>query len=377
MLLWLTIAFLTAAASLAVLLPLASRRGELAGATEHDLEVYKDQLAELERDAARGLIGGEEAEQAKAEIGRRILRIAGGTQAVDGVQGARRTRVIAAAAVLAVPLLSWGLYAVLGSPDLADQPLQARMSKDPSDSTADELVRRAEEHLRANPSDGRGWDVLAPIYLRMNRPAESVTAYRNAMRLLGATARRESGLGEALVADAGGVVTAEAAEAFERALQHDRADPKSRFFLASAMAQEGRLDEAADAWRRLARDMPQDSPWQGVVAAALEQAGEMTAAQDETMPGPTREDIEAASDLDVEGRAEMIEGMVARLDARLRENPADLEGWQRLVRSYLVLGRKDDALAALERGIAALGAEGGDAAETLRNFAAQQGLQAD
>ncbi len=376
MLLWLTIALLTAAASLAVLVPLASRRGEMAEGAAHDLEVYKDQLAEIDRDAARGLIGASEAEQARAEIGRRILRIAGEASPDASAAPARGVRAVAAIAVLAVPLLSWGIYAGLGSPEITDQPLHARLSKDPSDSTAEELVRRAEEHLRANPSDGRGWDVLAPIYLRMNRPTESATAYRNAMRILGATARRESGLGEALVAEAGGVVSSEAVDAFERALRYEPADPKARFFLASAMAQEGRLEEAADAWRQLASDMPSDSPWQGAVAAALEQSGDMRSEQGEGLPGPTREDIEAASELDAEGRAQMIEGMVARLDDRLRENPGDLEGWQRLVRSYLVLGRKDDAAAALERGAAALAAENdAAAAKALRQFAAGLGVQ--
>ena len=117
--------------------------------------------------------------------------------------------------------------------------------------TVDELVARAEAHLAANPDDGRGWDVLAPIYARLGRYDEAVTAYRNAIRLDGANGARESGLGEAVAGAAGGMVTAEARAAFSRALKLEPGQPKASFYLASALAQEGKVAEAAE---RLAGD---------------------------------------------------------------------------------------------------------------------------
>src|SRR5690606_11673441 len=181
---WLIVTLLTFGACLAVLWPfLRSRPDAAARAEAHEIEVYRDQLGELDRDLARGMNADGEAEQARAEIARRLL-------ASDGAPagGKKRSRpqsrlpnAIATIAVLAVPLVSWGVYVAVGSPRLPDQPLAVRLNADPAQNSAAELVARAERHLAANPQDGRGWDVLAPIYLRMGRDADAVTAYRNAI----------------------------------------------------------------------------------------------------------------------------------------------------------------------------------------------------
>jgi cytochrome c-type biogenesis protein CcmH len=218
MLFWIIAASLTLLACLAVLLPMARTRTANPGDASHDIEVYRDQLAELERDTARGTIGAAEAEQARTEIARRILKAEAERGAEVSAGGTRAGRAIATAAVLAIPVVAWSVYASTGSPELPAQPLQARLDKNPADSTIDELVARAEKHLSNNPSDGRGWDVLAPIYVRLDRHQDAAIAYRNAMRLLGATAAREIGLGDAITAAQGGLVTTEAQAAFQRAL---------------------------------------------------------------------------------------------------------------------------------------------------------------
>jgi cytochrome c-type biogenesis protein CcmH len=375
MVFWIVIGLLTIIASLAIILPLSVSRREVAGAREHDLEVYRDQLAEIERDAQRGLIGKDEAAQARAEIGRRILKL----DTNDGIGGHvprdnALVRGLAMAAVVAVPLMSWGLYSAIGSPDMPGQPLAERLAKDPASSTIDELVARAEAHLRANPEDGRGWDVVAPIYLRLDRAGEAATAFRNAIRLLGDSGPRWTGLGEALMAGSGGVVTTDAAAAFERAAALDPADPRPKFFLATAKAQEGDLEAAASDLRALLDTLPAESPWRPVVQQTLAQAtAEAERRGTVSAPGPSSEDMKAAAELSDDERADMIQVMVARLDERLRENPQDAEGWQRLVRSYLVLDRRDDALDALRRGRTALGTDT-EQARGLTAFAADLGL---
>lgn len=378
MVFWIVIGLLTVIASLAIILPLSASRREVSGAREHDFEVYRDQLAEIERDAERGLIGRDEAAQARAEIGRRILRLETAGQGGDQIRrGSSLVRGLAMAAVVAVPVTSWGLYSAIGSPDMPGQPLAERLAKDPASSTIDELVARAEAHLRANPEDGRGWDVVAPIYLRLERVGEAATAFRNAIRLQGDSAPRWTGLGEALMADAGGVVTTDAAAAFERAGALDPADPRPRFFLATAKAQEGDLVAAADDLRALLAMLAADSPWRAVVEQTLAQAEAETRRRAAVAaPGPSSEDVEAAAALSDAERSDMIQVMVERLDERLRENPQDAEGWQRLVRSYLVLDRREDARDALARGVAALGADT-DAARGLTAFAAGLGLGED
>lgn len=369
MLFWIVAALLTFVASLAVLLPLGRVLPTSASAEANDLEVYRDQLAEVDRDVARGLLGAAEAEQAKAEIGRRILRAADGGDA--GRPHPRPARAIGAAAVLAVPLLSWGLYATLGSPDLPGQPLEERLSKLPANSTPDELVARAERALRDNPQDGRGWDVLAPVYQRLGRANEAVFAYRNAIRLLGDSAQRSAGLGSALIDLAGGSVTADARQAFERALALDPGLPKARFFLNVAAAQEGRFDAAVAGWTEMATALPEGSEWrlaaeQAIVLARQRQNAANPAA------GPSADDIAAAERLSEGERTVMIEAMVASLDEKLKANPADPEGWKRLLRSYVILGKPDAAREALTRGLKALADPA--QARDLEQFAASLGL---
>jgi cytochrome c-type biogenesis protein CcmH len=383
MLFWIVAALLTLGASLAILLPMFRSAGDTQRSDAYDIEVYRDQLAEVERDAGTGLIRPMEAEEARAEIGRRILRarkasngISGGdtSRGRSGVRS-RGGRLLASLAVLAVPVVSWGLYGMLGSPDLPPEPLSARLSRNPANATIDELVARAERHLAAVPSDVRGWDVLAPIYVRMNRFADAANAYRTAISLAGSTASREAGLGEALAAEGGGMVSADAQAAFEKAVTLDPKNAKARFFLAMAEAQDGKDEEAAKRWHAMLDDLPPGSPWRGASEQALaaldQQAGTNVATG--PMPGPSAGQVAAARSMAPADRTAMIEGMVARLDGELRKNPGNAEGWQRLVRSYMVLGKKAEAEDARKRGVAALG-PGSPSAKELDSLAASLGL---
>ena len=373
MLFWVIAAILTLGASLAVLLPLTGGTKGASPAGDHDLEVYRDQLSELDRDMARGLIQPGEADEARAEIARRILRL--GATAQPGAampRPSRSARWVASVAVLAVPLLSWGLYGILGSPDLPSQPLAERLAKNPADASVDELVARAEAHLAANPSDGKGWDVLAPIYLRLQRFPDAVTAYRNAIRLDGDSAVRQSGLGEAIASAAGGIVSADAQNAFEAALKLDPANAKANFYLAVGLAQEGKKAEAVAAWQKMLGQLAPDSPWRNAVQQALAEAGEPAGTP---ANGPDAQQAEAAQQMSPQDRQAMIETMVAGLDDKLKQNPRDEEGWMRLIRSYVVLGKADQARDALGRAVAAFGADS-EQAKKFTAFAASLGVTA-
>lgn len=370
MLFWIVAALLTLVASLAVLLPLGRNSSARVSTSSNDIEVYRDQLNEVDRDVARSLILPAEAEQARAEIGRRILRIAGDKRP-EGSRSGRLARTIGGVAVLAVPLLSWGLYSALGSPELPSQPLEARLSKVGADSSADELVARAERALRDNPQDGRGWDVLAPVYQKLGRSTEAVFAYRNAIKLLGDSAERSSGLGVALSDVAGGTISADASAAFENALALEPDFPKARFFLNIAAAQEGRFDVAIAGWDAMVKTLPEASEWRRAAEQAIGLANERKQAAGASV-GPSAADMAAAEQLPAGERADMIAAMVASLDEKLKANPADPDGWKRLVRSYVVLGKPDAARDALARGRKALGDPG--LAADLTKFAASLGL---
>lgn len=383
MLFWIISTGLTVVAVFAVLLPLLRARRSGVPDSSHDVEVYRAQLGELERDIARGSIGAAEAETARAEIARRLIRADAErmeSQSSEIAAGTAFTRAVGMAAVAVVPILAWAVYGLVGSPNMPDDPLTARLSQPPTQNSMSELVAKAERQLQAHPDDARGWDVLAPVYLSLGRYDDSVDAYKNAIRIDGSTLNRESGLGEALVAQSGGTVSNDARKAFETAIAIEPQDPRARFYLALAAAQDGHLKEAAAEWDKLAGEAPEGSDIGKIAARAAaaarakENGGETAAAP--AMPGPDTKDVKAAEKMSPGDRMAMIETMVADLDQKLRENPHDPEGWKRLIRSYMVLQKPGEAADALTRAIDALGENSSDAAD-IRNFAGSIGVKTE
>ncbi|SJZ64611.1 c-type cytochrome biogenesis protein CcmI [Consotaella salsifontis] len=368
MLFWILAAGLTALFTLLVLWPLFRPEAGLQPSNaEHDVEVYGAQLAELEGDVARGTITPEEAETAKAEIGRRLLRAAkrAGATSPSRQSITSNVAIFAVLVALFVPGVAFGLYSTIGSPGTPDLPLAARRMA-PQDSSTEALIAHVEQRLKDAPDDGRGWDVIAPVYLRLNRPEDAAKAFRNAIRLLGTSPMRESGLGEALTRIAGGEVTDEARAAFDRAVSQDKSFLPARFFVALDDSQEEDYAAAERAWSALIADSTPDAPWMKIAQEGLSDArshlgksGDATAeanassssppasATAPSMPGPTGADMEAAASLSPGDRQEMIQGMVSRLAERLRQTPEDADGWRTLIRSYAVLGERDKARQAL------------------------------
>ena len=351
MLFWVLIALLTAAAILAVLLPL-SRSPSADNSAEHNARVYRDQLAELERDKAEGRIGESEAEAARAEIARRLIAAdAEANAAPQQSASVTARRAIALVALIGVPALSLSLYLALGSPNLPGLPLAARLTAPTAAGDIETLIAKVEAHLAQSPEDGHGWDVIAPVYLRLGRADDAANAYRNAIRILGSNAARQSGLGEAILTAEGGVVTEEARGAFEAAHALDPKAPGPRYFIALAAEQEGKHAEAAAELRALLAEAPSDAPWRGALEQALASV-DPSADSSAGPPGPTSTDVAAAANMSDSDKNAMIGGMVARLAARLKEEPNDVEGWLQLIRSYVVLGKSDAAAEAARSALA-------------------------
>ncbi|MBI4273183.1 MAG: c-type cytochrome biogenesis protein CcmI [Rhizobiales bacterium] len=360
MIFWLALALMTAAAIFAVLWPLA-QYGK-ARAAGSDLAVYRDQLDEIDRDRVAGRIGDAEADAARLEVSRRLLAAADqASRAALTSSGAGlwRRRILAVVALILLPASAASFYLVIGSPGLPSAPQAARLETPPEQRSIESLLAQVEKHLEGNPDDGRGWEVVAPVYLRLGRFADAVKARANALRLLGANAEREADFGEALVAAANGVVTADAKAAFDRARKFDATDVKAQYFLGLAAEQDGRKGDAATMWQDLLKRAPQGAPWIALVKDAL---GRVDAS---AVPrGPSAEDMAAASGLTPEQRSEMVRGMVDRLAERLKNDGTDLDGWVRLVRAYLVLGQNDRARAAASDARRALASD----PEKLRNL---------
>lgn len=365
MLFWIAISLLTAVVALALLMPLFRGATQARERAAGEVAVYRDQIAELQRDCREGLISPEEAEYARAEIARRLLAAAREDGPAESGFGKRSLAQLFV--ILAVPAIGLGVYLNVGSPGTPAAPLAARLEN--PGNNVELLVAKAERHLAQNPGDGAGWDVLAPIYFRMGRVDDSEMAYRNALRLNGPDAARLNGLAETLMAQADGIVTADARSAFEEAQRLSPGEPRSRYYLALALEQAGKAAEAKAAFEALAKDSPPDAPWQGLVAQHVARNGggpTIAAAQNPNAPGhPTAADVEAAETMSSGDRTEMIRGMVSGLDAKLRQDPKNFEGWMRLIRSYAVLKDEERALDALKTGLRTFPAEGQEGAQLV------------
>jgi cytochrome c-type biogenesis protein CcmH len=330
---------MTGLAALAAVWPLirGARRGASVPA---DAAFYKAQLGEIERDVARGFLPAEEAAGARVEAARRL--IAASEAAADGAvadaPGLRRGWAIAI--VVAAPVVALALYADLGRPDLPDSPLAERKVDMRGMSGVEAALAHVEQQLAANPDNGPAWALVAPVYMRLGRFDDAVEAYRQSLRLNGEDAARRADYGEALVGAAGGIVTADARAAFDKALAQKPGLPSARFYLGLAAEQDGDLQKAISIYRALLGDAPPGAPWTPALQARLAAltGGGARPAQD-----------------DAAQQDAMIRGMVERLATRLATSGGDADEWQRLIRAYAVLHETDkakDALASARKALA-------------------------
>ena len=354
MLLWIGLALMTAAVLTAVTRPLWRAPGAGLDASDADAtSIYRDQIGEIDRDLARGVIDPVEAEAARTEVARRLLDADAKRRtepALDAARSGAFGQRIAFGLMAGLPAAAIALYLLNGSPELPGQPLSARLKQPTATADVTQLVRAVEERLRQHPEDGQGWDVIAPVYFKQGRFRDAADAFQRAARILGETPRRLAGFAEATVLVNDGIVTEPARVAYEKLarLEPDRIEP--RFWLALAKEQDGKLDAAIADYEKLLAGAPFDASWRPMIVERIEEAraklGKPAVAKSESR-GPTAEDVAAAERLSGSDRKAMIESMVDGLAKRLKDNGRDLAGWERLIRAYVIMGRKSDAAAAL------------------------------
>jgi cytochrome c-type biogenesis protein CcmH len=372
MFLWIAFAFLTAAVLAAVLAPLArpARPDETAGASETgSVAVYRDQLAEIESDRARGVLSAGEAEAARLEVSRRLLASAERSERIDPGAASRtllesRHTTIALAIVVIIPLLTLGLYLAHGSPGMPSAPFAARTDAAVEQAALANVISQVEARLREDPEQGKGWEAIAPVYLKLGRFRDAANAYANAARLNGETVPLLAGRAEAAMLASDGVVTEEARVAYEKILKLEPGRVEPQFWLAMAKEQDGRHADALAEYKALLADAPADANYRAPLTMRIKEVTARIAAIDSGTPrGPSEADMAAAAKLSAEQRSQMIAQMVDGLAQRLKSNGRDLPGWLRLLNAYAVLDRKDDARAAL--------------AEARRNFDGDAGALAE
>ena len=330
-------AVMTGAVIVALLRSLSPRRPDATSDKPH-LAFYKDQLAEIERDVARGVLAESEAEAARNEVGRRLLAAEDALGASETSRPALRKKVILAL-LFFVPILTLGLYLMQGSPELRDTPFGPRVEGPIETLPLEALVYRVSQRLKENPEDLKGWEVIAPIYGELERFSDAARAWERAIAIGGASASRLAGLAEARINAADGAIGARERQLLSEAEKLDPLEPRTQYYLGLADIRNGKQEDALNRWRTLLEAAPQMATWREGFEAAIRR-------------------LEQPADAVVPDTDKMIEGMVTGLAARLEQQPDDLEGWLRLIRSYGVLGRQEDAGAALARARRVFAADG-------------------
>lgn len=350
MMLWLLLALLTFALVAALLLPLRGQGQPAAPASEYDLSVYRDQLAELERDVARGTLAPGEADAARAEISRRMLAAAerrGRDGGAPGL-GPRAGFWVKIATAAVIPMGAIGFYIAEGHPGVAGVPHAERLAKAEQAGDFDALIFKVKAHLEKNPQDLRGWEVLVRSLYGRGLYAEAAEAMAGQIQHAPLTADLLADYGEMQVLANGGAMTEKAALAFAEAVKMAPGHPKSIFFQGLALNQQGKAEAAIAMWQKLLDEAPADAPWREAVATSIAQARNPAPAAATGMPELSSEQLEAAKSMSPEERQQMIRAMVDGLAEKLAANGKDLDGWLRLARARAMLGEAEAAGKALD-----------------------------
>jgi cytochrome c-type biogenesis protein CcmH len=365
MTIWIVFAVITAAVLILLLRPLMGRAPATAPRAAYDLAIHRDQLAEIVRDRARGVLTEAEAASARLEVERRLLAAAPKADRAmpEDARAARPVPAMALALILFVPVAAVGIYALLGHPDLPDAPLAGRgverqFLADDGNLDMQKVQGLLRQRLAQDPSSLQGWVLLARADDTLRDWAGAKDAWQHALALSHDRPDMLSGYAEMLVGEAQGTVSREAAEAFRKALAADPKAYAARYYLALGKAQSGDAAGAVADWQALLKDAPANSPWRGQVQQTIAEAEQAkTAAPGATPTSPAEGGAPPAGaeaalmSLPPDQRLQAIQGMVEGLAARLQANPNDLAGWKRLARSYLVLNQPAKAADAFAEAI--------------------------
>jgi cytochrome c-type biogenesis protein CcmH len=380
---WIAVVLLCGGTLFILATPIWRKNKEQAERAEFEMNVFKDQLKELDRDLERGLINAQEAETARIEIQRRLLH-------ADEMRGQNTSTqtgfskssilfsVIGALVIVAGSLL---LYAKVGMPGYADMPYASRDLNSEKKVAVNEDMNRAiamlKKRLENEPKDVDAWLLLGRTMRSLERMDDAIKAYKNAVKFSDRHPAILADYAEVQIFADQGAVTQEAKDALKESITADPMQLKARFYLGYAKARAEDFEGALQDWTDLSAMSPPDAPWLAQVKQQMQMAAQSSdldladfkpskqalvlakqialewenekaamAAEEQTTasaPGPTREQMQDAQEMSAEDRSDMIRSMVNRLAERLKDEPNDLAGWKRLANAYQVLGETEKA----------------------------------
>lgn len=349
----------------------------------YDLRVYRDQLKEVDRDLARGVIAATDADRVRIEVSRRILAADAQLQQNDDNGGQPKQVALIAAALTAVVLIAgtaW-LYSTLGAPGYLDQPLKHRIAtakerhdsrptqaefvtdlpvqpaKEPDTEQYAQLMKKLRDTVAERPDDLQGHALLARNESSLGNMAAAATAQANVIRLKGdeTTSRDYIIYADILINETQGYVSPEAEAALSKAMQLDGRNQLARYYWGLMLMQNDRPDLSFRIWDELLQTSTPDAPWVPVIRSRIEDLAWLAGVDYKLPPqapvatpgltGPSAEDMETASEMTPEDRQAMIRNMVEQLNERLADEGGTPAEWARLISVLGVLGETDRATA--------------------------------
>ena len=386
MVFWIPVGLVTLSAIVWTIYPLLKREKTAPAArASYDIQVFKDQLAEIDTDEKRGTITEAEATRVRTEVSRRLLAAANAEEVEAPAQNAPKsvTYGLSVLIVMAVIFGGLGTYRIWGQPGRADFPLVENLAQQaaaqnerisqaqaeaimaeraedivglPNLDTLTEgsdaaLLAQLAEILKDRPDDLEGHRLLARNLASAGRFIEARAAFGDVLRILGSRVTPEDHLehAELMVLAAGGYVSPETIAALNEVMNTIPENPRARYYAGMALAQYGQPREAYIMWNQLLQEGPEDAPWIPVIRATIEELGREAgmSAQQAPLAGPSTEDVQAAGEMSEADRADMIGSMVAQLTERLAADGGSVEEWVQLIGANTVLGDIDAAKQAL------------------------------
>lgn len=408
MLFWITVIVLALVCGAVLARAAMARRTGDAAPAAYDLQVYRDQLREVDRDRARGIVDAEEAERLRTEISRRILAADAKLRGAGETGGQPRTAgwAVAGLAVAGLTLGAGLLYNRIGAPGYRDLPISQRLAASdaartdrlsqaeaetsapaapaPPPEAGEEylaLVDRLREAVAKRPDDLRGLRLLVRNEAALGNYTAAHTAQAHVIEIEGDNAQAwEYGLlADLMVSAARGYVSQEAEAAIRSALERDPSEPRARYYLGLYLMQVDRPDAAFRTWEKLLSDSRPDAPWVPLIRSQIEEVAWRAGVEyqlpplDDATPGPDATALEAAGDMTDAERTEMIRGMVEGLATRLNDGGGSASEWARLIAAYGVLDQPEQAQAAWDAAQSAFAGQEDDL-ETLAQAARRAGL---
>lgn len=341
MVFWILITFLSVVAMGFVCYPLLRNNVIVRSEVDSEQTLYKARLLEIDKDLELGRLDETSAKAARAEEARRLIKSSEKTRSLN-VSPTNKLLVIVAA--LSLPIFALPFYLSIGSPKEAlPSGVVAETNSEPS---IEDLLTVAEKRLASNPDDTNGWKVVAPVYMRMGRFNDAINAYENVLRVEGDSAEFLLKLADVHIEQNQGQFTDTAQDLVSRVLEIDTENAVAKFYTGIIALQNDKPDETRQIWQAMLDTANGDEDWVPIIQRRIAELNSL----EQTPSRPTLDEatIEAAKNMSAEDRVEMIGQMVESLSDRLQENPNDKQGWQRLVQSYIVLNRNEEAQEAFE-----------------------------